>query len=84
MFIFSMDLMFKLKALNSVYDILFMFDFNMESGSLRAGNMKSISVGNICLEDFNGVKDLNYGLNYFFYLVIFLVMLECFEYSFKL
>ena len=72
MFIFSMDLMFKLKALNSVYDILFMFDFNMENGILRDGNMKYANVGNICFNlDFNGVRDLNYGLIYFFYWVVY-------------
>ena len=45
-----MVLMFIFKDLNSAYDILFMFDFNLENGSIHVGNMKYVSIGNICLE----------------------------------
>ena len=62
-----MELMFILKVVNIVYGLCFMLDFNMENGSIRVANMKSSIVGNICLElDFNGVRDLNYGLINFF------------------
>ena len=56
--------MFKLKDLNRVYDILFMFDFNKwKIGSICAGNMKSANVGSICLElDFKWfVGDMSYA-----------------------
>ena len=62
-----MDLMSNLEVLSSVFDILFMFDFKveMEAYMLEIWNLPAL--GNICLElDFNGVRDLNYGLIYFF------------------
>ena len=44
----------------------------MGNENIRAGNMKSASVGNISLDlDFNGVRDSIDGLIYLFWLIVY-------------